>query len=47
LLAEVNAENAAILADRPDLAATFGGETRCLRAIRHVVIARMVERLRD
>ncbi|MFC0401186.1 hypothetical protein [Paraburkholderia rhizosphaerae] len=45
LLAAVNAQNAAMLAERPHLAATFGGEMRCLRAICHVVIREMVERL--
>jgi serine/threonine-protein kinase HipA len=46
LLDEVSVENGAILAARPELAATFGGEMRCLRAIRHVVIQEMVARLR-
>ncbi|CAB3761727.1 hypothetical protein LMG29542_04163 [Paraburkholderia humisilvae] len=46
LLAEVSAENAVILAERSHLAATFGGEMRCLRAICHIVIREMVQRLR-
>jgi serine/threonine-protein kinase HipA len=43
---EIERENAALLIDRPDLAATFGGELRCLRAIRYTVIADMTRRLR-
>lgn len=46
LLAEVAAENARISRERPMLAATMAGETRCLRTIQHAVIKDMVHRLR-
>ncbi|CBJ36958.1 putative transcription regulator protein (hipA-like) [Ralstonia solanacearum CMR15] len=45
LLREVELENAAMLETRPELRAIFAGELRCLRAIRHIVIAEMVGRL--
>jgi len=41
LLEEVQQENADLLQQRPELAATFAGEMRCLRAIVHVVIQDM------
>jgi serine/threonine-protein kinase HipA len=46
-LAEVERENAALLVTRPGLAVNFGGEMRCLRAIRHAVIGEMTKRLRS
>lgn len=45
LIDEVAAENAAILETRPELAATFAGEMRLLRAINLIVIAEMAQRL--
>jgi serine/threonine-protein kinase HipA len=42
---EVETENAALLKIRPELAATFAGELRCLRAITHNVINHMVAKL--
>ncbi|AQW29397.1 HipA domain-containing protein [Ralstonia syzygii subsp. celebesensis] len=45
LLREVELENTAMLETRPELCATFAGELQCLRAIRHIVIAEMVQRL--
>jgi len=45
LLLQVTEENAEILRTRPELAATFAGELRCLRVIRHIVIAEMIQRL--
>jgi serine/threonine-protein kinase HipA len=45
LYADVERENAALLAADPRLAATLGGELMCLRVIRHTVIADMVNRL--
>ncbi|WP_087686858.1 HipA domain-containing protein [Pandoraea sp. PE-S2R-1] len=45
LLADVAKENDAIMEKRPELAATFGGEMRCLRAIRHTVIEEAIRRL--
>jgi serine/threonine-protein kinase HipA len=47
LIEEITQENEQILADRPSLAATFGGEMRLLRAIRHIVTGEMVSRLSD
>lgn len=44
LYAEVEAENATLVVQRPDLAATLAGESRCLRAIRYTVITDMVAR---
>ena len=45
LVAKIEAENAQLIAVRPELSATFAGETRCLRAIHHVVIKEMAGRL--
>jgi serine/threonine-protein kinase HipA len=45
ILAEVEAENVEMLKTRPELAATFAGETRCLRAIIEVVVREMARRL--
>jgi serine/threonine-protein kinase HipA len=45
LYADIEQENAAMLVERPALAATFGGELRCLRTIRHTIIADSVRRL--
>ncbi|WKN20195.1 HipA domain-containing protein [Azotobacter vinelandii] len=45
LHAQVERENAVLIDRRPELAATFAGEMRCLRAIIHVVIAEQVARL--
>ena len=45
LYAEVEAENAGLVAQRPELAATLAGESRCLRAIVHVVIKDMAAKL--
>jgi serine/threonine-protein kinase HipA len=45
LYAQVEEENAVLLAARPALAATLGGELTCLRVIRHTIIADMVRRL--
>ncbi|SAL11999.1 HipA domain-containing protein [Caballeronia choica] len=45
LYAQVEAENAALLAANPALAATLGGELTCLRVIRHTIIAEMVQKL--
>ncbi|MBU9360445.1 HipA domain-containing protein [Burkholderia multivorans] len=46
LLAEVARDNDAMRDARPELTATLGGEMHLLRAIRHIVIQEMVERLR-
>ena len=46
LLAEIEAANARLLGARPALAATFAGETRCLRAIVEIVIRDSVARLK-
>jgi serine/threonine-protein kinase HipA len=45
MLKIIEAENRHLLADHPHLAATFAGENRLLRAIRHSVIAEMTARL--
>ncbi|MHA6884207.1 HipA domain-containing protein [Ralstonia pseudosolanacearum] len=45
LLRAVELENTTMLEMRPELGAIFAGELRCLRAIRHIVIAEMVGRL--
>ncbi len=45
LYRSIEAENAGILAQRPELAATFAGELRCLRTIVHNVINEMTSRL--
>ena len=47
LLAEIETENAQLLEARPELAATFAGELRCLRAVLCVVIKGMVARLSE
>ncbi|WP_349569901.1 HipA domain-containing protein [Azotobacter salinestris] len=46
LYAQVERENAELIAQRPELAATLAGELRCLRTILHVVIAEQVARLK-
>ena len=46
LYSSVEAENAGLIAQRPELAATFAGELRCLRAIVHNVITEMTSRLK-
>ena len=46
LVAEVEAENAHIAQERPELASTLGGELRCLRTIQHTIVKHMVKRLR-
>lgn len=46
LYATVEAENAALVTQRPELAATIAGESRCLRTIQHLVITDMVAKLR-
>lgn len=45
LYRSIETENAGILAQRPELAATFAGELRCLRTIVHNVINEMTSRL--
>ncbi|KND61218.1 HipA protein [Candidatus Burkholderia verschuerenii] len=45
LYEQVEQENAAMLTERPHLAATFAGEMRCLRTIRYTIIADSVRRL--
>ena len=45
LYAQVERENAELIAQRPELTATFAGELRCLRSILHMVIAEQVARL--
>lgn len=45
LYAEIEAENSAMLRTRPELAATFAGEVRALRAVLHTVIKDMVRQL--
>lgn len=45
LLAEIEAENAKMLEARPQLAATFAGELRCLRTVLDVIIGDMATRL--
>lgn len=45
LYAQVERENAELIAQRPELAATLAGELRCLRTILHVVLAEQVARL--
>ena len=45
LYADVEAENARLIAARPELGITLTGETRCLRAIQHTVIKEMAQRL--
>ncbi|SAL02124.1 HipA domain-containing protein [Caballeronia fortuita] len=45
LYGRVEEENAALLAARPQLAATLGGELMCLRVIRHTIIEDMTRKL--
>lgn len=45
LYAEVEAENTQIIHARPELSATMGGESRCLRAIAHTVIKVMAKQI--
>jgi serine/threonine-protein kinase HipA len=45
LYADVEAENARLIAASPELGITLTGETRCLRAIQHTVIKEMARRL--
>ncbi|MBI1731374.1 MAG: HipA domain-containing protein [Gammaproteobacteria bacterium] len=45
LVAQVEEENARLIKRRPELAATLGGELRCVRAIRHTVLEDMAQRL--
>ncbi|MSP97016.1 MAG: type II toxin-antitoxin system HipA family toxin [Betaproteobacteria bacterium] len=45
LLTTLAAENARLVAERGELAATFAGETRCLRAILKIIIRDMVAKL--
>ena len=45
ILTEVGTENVEMLKTRPELAPTFAGETRCLRAIIEVVVREMAGRL--
>lgn len=45
LYAEVEATNAALAEQRPQLAATLAGELRCLRVIVHTIIGDMVRQL--
>ncbi|RQS72030.1 type II toxin-antitoxin system HipA family toxin [Burkholderia sp. Bp8963] len=47
LLLDVARDNDAMIASRPELTATLGGEMHLLRAIRHIVIHEMVARLRS
>ena len=46
LYRSIETENAVLLAQRPELAAIFAGELRCLRAIVHNVIIEMAGRLK-
>lgn len=45
LYAEVEAENARLIAERPQLGITLTGETRCLRSILHTVVNEMARQL--
>lgn len=45
LCAEVEAENAEIARERPELAATMAGEIRCVRAIVHTVVKEMAKQI--
>jgi serine/threonine-protein kinase HipA len=45
LYAEVESENATLIHQRPELAATLAGESRCLRAIHYAVIKEMAGKL--
>lgn len=46
LYTETQNDNNNIILNRPELSATFAGESRCLRTILHVVIKEMVQKLR-
>jgi serine/threonine-protein kinase HipA len=45
LCAEVEAENAEIVRQRPELASTVAGEIRCVRAIVHTVLKERVKQI--
>lgn len=45
LYTEVNAENVQIAHTHTELSATMAGESRCLRAILHIVIKEMAKQL--
>lgn len=45
LYADIEAENARLVVAQPELGITLAGETRCLRAIQHIVIKDMAQRL--
>lgn len=47
LLTKIEAENERMLEARPELAATFAGELRCLRAVLELVIMTMVRQLSE
>ena len=47
LLSAIAGENTRLVAERGELAATFAGEMRCLRAIAKVVIQDMVAKIRQ
>jgi serine/threonine-protein kinase HipA len=45
LYAEVESENDEVACERPELSATLAGETRCLRAILHIILKEMTEQI--
>ena len=45
LYAEVETENARLIAERPELGITLTGESRCLRTILHTVVKEMVRQI--
>lgn len=45
LYAEVEAENARLIAEKPELGITLTGESRCLRTILHTVVKEMVRQI--
>jgi len=45
LYAEIEAENAQLVSMRPELRATMAGESRCLRAMVHIVIKEMTQKI--
>jgi serine/threonine-protein kinase HipA len=45
LYVELEAENAKITHERPELSATMAGESRCLRTILHSVIKEMTKQI--
>lgn len=45
LYAQVEAENARLIAEHPDLGVTLAGESRCLRTILHTVVKAMARQL--